>query len=270
MRWRARETVELVAGKTATADLKLKPAAVTSADLTNAEWLLSAPGPEDMKRAMLNCIGLPPAAQVFSRSKHSAADFLQVFDRMGGYYPGASELQPQRLVGAHRRPAVSPAIAQRFAEYLASINLSSKPVHGFELKTTRARAGRATRVIITEYDLPRKEIQPHDVIVDPDGMVWYSHFGEQFLSKLDPEDRHGDGLPDPGAEARPSQGHARPRSRRGRRHLGRLMYQTGMARFDRAHRALPHLSGAARNGRPTPPSSRTSRWRRPRSTARRG
>jgi len=34
--------------------------------------------------------------------------------------------------------------------------------------------------------LPRKEIQPHDVIVDPDGGVWFSHFGEQFLSKIDP------------------------------------------------------------------------------------
>src|SRR5262245_7640036 len=48
--------VELAAGKTATADLKLKPAPVTPADMTNAEWLTSAPGPEDMKRAMLNCM----------------------------------------------------------------------------------------------------------------------------------------------------------------------------------------------------------------------
>ena len=69
-------------------------------------------------------------------------------------------MQPQRLVGAHRRPAVSPAIAERLAEYLASVNLSNQSKHDFELKTSPRPAGRATQVIITEYDLLRKEIQP--------------------------------------------------------------------------------------------------------------
>src|SRR5262245_65959013 len=89
-------------------------------------------------------------------------------------------MQPQRLVGEHRRPAVNPAIAQRLAEYLASVNLSSQSTHGFDLKVSPRPSGRATRVIITEYDLPRKEIQPHDVIVDRAGGVWYWHLGEQF------------------------------------------------------------------------------------------
>src|SRR4051812_45825781 len=38
-------TVDLAAGKTATADLKLKPAPVEFEQLTNAELLVSAPGP---------------------------------------------------------------------------------------------------------------------------------------------------------------------------------------------------------------------------------
>jgi len=42
-------------------------------------------------------------------------------------------------------------------------------------------------VIITEYNLPRKTIEPHDVIVDADGIVWFSNVGEQFLGKLDPK-----------------------------------------------------------------------------------
>src|SRR5882672_2528763 len=42
-------------------------------------------------------------------------------------------------------------------------------------------------VVITEYDLPRPTIQPHDVIVDPDGVAWYCNFGEQTLGKLDPK-----------------------------------------------------------------------------------
>ena len=47
--------------------------------------------------------------------------------------------------------------------------------------------GRGTRVIITEYDLPRPETQPHDVIVDKEGIVWYSDFSDQFLGRLDPK-----------------------------------------------------------------------------------
>src|SRR5262245_46117360 len=47
--------------------------------------------------------------------------------------------------------------------------------------------GKATRVIYTEYDLPRDVIQPHDVVVDRDGIAWYSSFGEQYLGRLDPK-----------------------------------------------------------------------------------
>src|SRR5262245_18321961 len=104
----------------------------------------------------MSCHSLRPIFE----SKHTADDFLKEFERMGGYYPGASEMQPQRLVGAHRRPDVSPAIAPRLAEYLAGLNLRSQPEHRFELKSSPRPTGRATRVIITEYDLPRKEIQP--------------------------------------------------------------------------------------------------------------
>ncbi len=42
-------------------------------------------------------------------------------------------------------------------------------------------------MIITEYDLPRRTIEPHDVILDRDGNVWYSSFGEQAVGKMDPK-----------------------------------------------------------------------------------
>ena len=47
--------------------------------------------------------------------------------------------------------------------------------------------GRATRVVYTEYDLPREEMAPHDVLVGKDGIVWFSSFGEQKLGRLDPK-----------------------------------------------------------------------------------
>ena len=225
--------VDLTDEKPARADLKLKDAPVTPDQLTNAEWMASAPGPDQFKRALLNCTDCHSLSRIF-QSKHDADDFLKVFERMGGYYPGASDLQPQRLVGAHRRPAVNPAIARDFAAYLAGVNLSTRTEHAFPFKTSPRARGRATRVIITEYELPRKEIQPHDVIVDPDGMAWYSHFGEQFLSRLDPKTGKVTDFPIP--VQKPEQ----PRGTLdleldadGHIWIG-LMYQSGMARLDRA------------------------------------
>ena len=223
--------VELDA-KPAVADLKLTPARQLADQLTNAEWMASAPGPDEIKRFLLNCTDCHSLQRVF-QSRHGAADFLKVFERMSGYYPGASDLQPQRLVGEHRRPGVPQDVRQKFADYLASLNLSSRTEHAFELTTFPRPKGRATKVIMTEYDLPRKEIQPHDVIVDPDGMVWYSHFGENFLSKLDPRTGTVTDFPIPVQKPDHPKGTLDLElDQDGNLWIG-LMYQTGVARFDR-------------------------------------
>jgi virginiamycin B lyase len=73
------------------------------------------------------------------------------------------------------------------AEYLASINRGPAQKWSYELKTLPRPSGRATRVVYTEYDLPRETISPHDVIVDSEGIAWYSSFGEQNLGRLDPK-----------------------------------------------------------------------------------
>ena len=72
-------------------------------------------------------------------------------------------------------------------KYLASINLSAGSKWEFPLKTLPRPKGRATRVIITEYDLPRPDAQVHDAIADSEGMVWYTDFGNHYVGKLDPK-----------------------------------------------------------------------------------
>jgi streptogramin lyase len=229
--------VTLASGKTTVADLKLKPAQPRSDQIANAEWLISAPGADEIKRLMLNCTDCHSLQRVFE-SKHGEADFLKVFERMGTYYPGASDMQPQKLVGEHRRPPVPAAMAQKFAEYLASINLNGRETHSFEIKMLERPKGRATKVVITEYDLPRREIQPHDVVVDPDGMVWFSHFGEQFLSKLDPKTGNTTDYPIPVQKPDHPKGTLDLEvDQDGNLWVG-LMYQTGVARFDRKAEAF--------------------------------
>jgi virginiamycin B lyase len=226
------EIVELTGGAT-TADLHLTPTQHAADQLTNAEWLASAPGTDDIKRHLLNCTDCHSLQRIF-KSQHTQDEFLQVFERMGGYYPGATDLQPQRLVGAHRRPPLPAAVQPQVAAYLASVNLSTSSRRPFELKIFPRPTGRATRVIVTEYDLPRKEIQPHDVVVDRDGIVWFSNFGEQFLSKLDPRTGEVTNF------AIPIQKPGFPTGtldleldEDGNLWIG-LMYQSGVAKFDRS------------------------------------
>ena len=229
----AARTADLSKGGDAVADLTLRPAAVTPEQITNAEWLASAPGPDDIKRHLLNCTDCHTLQRVF-QSQHTKAEFLQVIERMAGYYPGASDAQPQRLLEGDRRPPLPAGMEAQVAEYLASVNLRERTEQPFAVRTFARPAGRATNVIITEYDLPRPEIQPHDVIVDRDGMAWFGHFGEQFLTRLDPATGAVKDFPIPVQRPGSPMGTLDiEEDHQGHIWVG-LMYQTGLARFDRS------------------------------------
>src|SRR5262249_58049127 len=47
--------------------------------------------------------------------------------------------------------------------------------------------GRATRAIITEYELPRLELATHDIWGDSKGYLWYSPHRSSFIGRLDPK-----------------------------------------------------------------------------------
>jgi len=182
--------VSVVADKTATADLALRKTEDIASQLTNAEWLASMPGTDAQKGQLLNCVGCHTLSRPLN-SKYSADDFLtMILPRMQGYVNQSIPAHPQlrraeRLMEERGDQRVQ--VYRGAAEYLASINLSSRPKWNFELKTLPRPTGAATRVIYTEYDLPRETIEPHDVIVDNSGLVWYSSFGEQNLGRLDPK-----------------------------------------------------------------------------------
>lgn len=192
--------VDVTAGATARADLALSPTKNLAAQLTNAEWVMSMPGADQQKKFLLSCNSCH-SYQPIVYSRHDADTFLQVFERMAGYYPGSTPLHPQRLVGTARRNLGGGAgnamggeagmgadpRAKAAAEWLATVNLRNGPTHDYAFKTLPRPKGRATRMVVTEYDLPRKTIEPHDVIVDNDGMVWYSDFGALFVGKMDPK-----------------------------------------------------------------------------------
>jgi streptogramin lyase len=184
------DQVTVAPDKTATADLGLRKTQDLASQLSNAEWLACMPGTDAQKGQLLNGVGCHTLDRPL-RSKYSADEFLTVIlPRMQSYVNQSIPAHPQlrraeRLIEERGDQRVQ--VYRGAAEYLASVNLSSHPTWDFEWKMLPRPTGAATRVIYTEYDLPRETIEPHDVIVDGSGTVWYSSFGEQNLGRLDPK-----------------------------------------------------------------------------------
>jgi virginiamycin B lyase len=188
-------TVDISAPKPSTADLKLRKTANLSMQLTNAEWIESVPGTPEQKSSLRNCVTCHTLQRPI-RSAHDADEFVQVQQRMASYVNQSIPEAPQtrlaeRLANQQERGEEGGQTRQqenqrRMAEFLSSINLSKGPEWTYPLRTFPRPKGRATHVIITEYDLPKPTRQPHDVMVDSDGMAWYISFGEQIIGKLDP------------------------------------------------------------------------------------
>ena len=112
---------------------------------------------------------------------------MQVFRRMSTYAPGSSPLRPQVTVGSVQRDRTRGVDPMELGAWLANVNASYNSKQSFPLKTLPRPKGKATHTIITEYDLPRKLAMPHDVVLDSEGLVWYSDFGEQFIGRLNPK-----------------------------------------------------------------------------------
>src|SRR5262249_32968180 len=153
-----------------------------ASQLSNGEWMSSVPGTDAQKGMLLNCVGCHTLERIV-RSPYGADAFMKtVLPRMQGYVNQSIPQHPQlrkaeRLMEERGDQRVQ--VYRANAEYLSTINLGEARKWSYELKTLARPTGRATRVIYTEYDLPRETISPHDVIVDPKGIAWYSSFGEQ-------------------------------------------------------------------------------------------
>ena len=178
----AKATVETE--KTATTDIKLKKTKNLASQLTNAEWMMSIPGTEAQKAALLDCGSCHTLERVM-RSTHDSDEWTQVISRMRGYGAVSQPIKPQPMLDRTR--AGTPEQFRQMANYLATINLSSSDHWSYELRTLPRPTGRDTRAIVTEYDMVRPTTEPHDVLVDKDGNVWYTDFGEMFIGKFDPK-----------------------------------------------------------------------------------
>lgn len=233
---------DIAVQKTATADIRLRKTSNLAKQLTNAEWIESIPGTTEQKSFLRNCVTCHTLLLPI-QSIHDADEFVQVQIRMASHVNQSTPLvQQKRLADRlavqlehHGEDQLTrqKEILQKQAQFLSSINLSSNPQWEYQLKTFPRPTGRATHVIITEYDLPKRTRQPHDVILDSDGMAWYISFGEQILGKLDPKTGKTTEFPVPVLKPGSPTGELALRSDADGNLWVGMMYQGAVAKFDR-------------------------------------
>jgi streptogramin lyase len=172
-----------VAAKDAALDLNLVKTKDLEHQLSSGEWLQSFPGTKQFKEAMFNCTSCHSLERP-ARSHYNAEAMAKVVQRMSTWAQGSMPTQPQPQLGRKIGPPTAGQTA--LGKYISTINLSEGE-RPYPLKTDPRPTGKATRVIITEYDLPRPQAMPHDAFLDARGFVWYSDFGAQYIGKLDPK-----------------------------------------------------------------------------------
>jgi streptogramin lyase len=231
---------EVAAGKATTADIKLRKTRNLAGQLSNTEWVLSIPGDEKEKRFLEGCSGCHTLQRIM-RSTYSSEDFQEsIFKRMGMYSPGSTPAHPQPLLPGPRgeRPRINPNVAKAAGDLLARVNLSESQTWDFPMKSLPRPKGRATHVIITEYDLPRPEAQPHDVMIAPDGTAWYTDFGSQYMGMLDPATGKVTDFEVPTLKADSPKGLLDMEFDPQGNAWGSMMYQGGIAMYDRKAKAM--------------------------------
>ncbi len=190
---------DLVAGKTATVDLNLRKAKDLASQLTNTEWLMSMPGADAQKFLMGNC-GNCHTYERIVRSQYTSDDFAGVLQLMATFAQGATPTHPKKR-GLEQLTPTGTMGGAKLADFLSTVNLSDgRDQWAYPLKTLPRPTGKATRVIITEYDLSRREALPHDVVFASDGLVWYRDFATEIIGSLDPKTGKVVDYPLPGAK----------------------------------------------------------------------
>jgi streptogramin lyase len=220
--------VTVANGKPAQADLRLAKAPDLAAQLTSTEWLESMPGSDDDKRALLECQSCHTVERIV-RSTHNADEFVQVLNRMANYANNSTPLHPQKRV-AQRTPKAD--LARAAANYLATVNLGAGPHWSYPLKTLPRPKGAATHVIVTEYQLPRASMAPHDVLRDTNGIIWFSEFSDQAIGALDPKTGKVTEYPIPSPKPNFPTGTLDLEPDSQGNYWFAMMFQTGLAKFD--------------------------------------
>jgi streptogramin lyase/mono/diheme cytochrome c family protein len=162
----------------------LPPFPEIAAQLTGSEWLQNLPGTgEEKKTLTVYCNFCHEYQQIF-RNRYDESGWANIIFRMthGAGSPLINIRNPGRLTAEDEA---------KFAKWLASVRGPDSKDPNFVVQPRPQ--GRATRVVITEYELPRLNISGHDTGGDAQvpgsastGRIWYSTHRSSYVGSLNP------------------------------------------------------------------------------------
>jgi virginiamycin B lyase len=187
-----REAVTLSSGRTARLDFTLQSRQPSIADATASEIVAALPGSDDQKHLLIQCDNCH-SLQFALRAPRTKEGWTQIIRRMAGERAISRETPGTRAFG--QKKYVEP-----LAEYLTSLRgPGSSDQIPFQPRP-RPTSEAATRLVVTEYDIPRagnRELNmlrgdrrfawPHDIVLEPKGP--YAYYTDHFSFNLGRLDR---------------------------------------------------------------------------------
>jgi len=155
----------------------LPPLPGIAAQMTGSEWLLSLSGTGEQKRLLTNNCNWCHSYQQIFRNHYDEQGWTKIIYRM---IHGAGS----PLINTNERGRWGGDEEARLVGWLASVRGPDSPDPAFVMLPRPQ--GRQTKVVITEYELPRLETATHDVTGDSHGYVWYSTHRSSYIGRLDP------------------------------------------------------------------------------------
>jgi virginiamycin B lyase len=149
-----------------------------AAQMTGSEWLLSVAGTGEEKKLLTTSCNWCHSYQQIFRNRYDEHGWAQIVKRMthGAGSP---------LINMRPQGRFNVADEAKMVKWLATVRgPDSKDAPFVALPRPQ---GRQTRVVITEYELPRLELATHDVWGDSTGGIWYSPHRSSYIGRLDPK-----------------------------------------------------------------------------------
>jgi streptogramin lyase len=157
--------------------------------LSDPEWLASYPLDDKTKFDLFRDCSRCHTMQRASMSTYNAEQLAWVMKRMvysAGSTPMNFQLPANQTADWGRAEWGEPSdLHRRQAEAIAKINLS-QGMWKYDLRTLPRPKGKETQVIYTTWELPAT-MRPHDTRIAADGSIWFNHFNDNAIGRLDPK-----------------------------------------------------------------------------------
>jgi len=158
----------------------LPPTRDVESQLSDVEMLWNLPGSAEEKQVFNKGCGCHSYHQIF-RNRFDERSWRLIVNRML-HYTAAPLINPAREGYAARADAEGEELLVQWLTRVRGPDSKDAPVMAFPHSY-----GVGTRAVVTEYELPRVLLSPHDVAGDSKGNIWFTSHKTRYIGKLDPK-----------------------------------------------------------------------------------